>query len=67
MSSAHRIIVARHDETGRIQLPLGGMTCYGTDLEGEAKLLEHVRQMFDEKWTLSFYAPDGAFFAGGKG
>lgn len=64
MSSEHIIIVARHDITGEIRLPLENLTLYGTG--GEESVLDTCRQRFDEDWTLSLYRPYGNQVAGAK-
>lgn len=65
MSSAHYIIVARHDKTGELRLPLGDLTLYGCDPEAEEQLLLRICGEFDQDWTVSIYAPK-EFYGGTK-
>ncbi len=51
------IIVARHDKTGVIELPLGDVTMYGTG--GEDRVLMNACTHYGPEWTLSLYAPCG--------
>lgn len=66
MSSEHYIIVARHDKTGKIELPLDDLTLYGCEPEGEDALFQLVCKRYDEGWTLAVYAPKGGFYGGRK-
>lgn len=66
MSSEHYIIVARHYETGKIELPLDDLTLYGGEPEGEEELFQWVCKQYDEDWTLAVYAPKGGFYGGQK-
>lgn len=64
MSSSHYIIVARHED-GRLELPLGDMTIYGCEPEGEEEMFYRIRKQYTEEWTLAWYQPMGAFYSGG--
>lgn len=66
MSSARYIIVARHDRTGKLELPLGDMTLYGCEPEGEEQLLQNVRHQYGEDWSIAMYQPIGPFWSGTK-
>lgn len=63
MSSRRLIIVARNDATGRIKLPLGSLTLYGTG--GEEELLRKAAASFGAGWTLAIYEPIGHTITGG--
>ena len=72
MSSGHYIIVARHDNTGELRLPLGDMTLYGdgqdpeTGEYAEESLVRSCAMDFDEDWTLALYGMVGASYGGSK-
>ncbi len=56
MSSAHYVIIARQDKTGKLELPLGDMTLYGCEPEGEEQLLQNVRHQYGEDWSIAIVA-----------
>lgn len=62
MSSAHLLIVARHDATGKIELPLDDITLYGVG--GEDRVLLTACARYGPEWTLSLYAPFGSSRSG---
>ena len=64
MSSDHLIIVARNSTNGKIRLPLGDLTLYGTG--GEEKLLEGLRSKYDENWDLTIYQKKSQSVIGSK-
>lgn len=66
MSSAHYVIIARQDKTGKLELPLGDMTLYGCEPEGEEQLLQNVRHQYGEDWSIAMYQPIGPFWSGVK-
>lgn len=66
MSSAHYVIIARHDATGKLELPLGDLTLYGCEPEGEEQLLQNIRHQYGEDWSIAMYQPIGPFWSGKK-
>jgi hypothetical protein len=70
VSSSHYIIVASHDETDEIQLPLVNMTLYGMGKDPETGEYEEesvVRTCalsYGPEWTLTLYGPIGASYGG---
>lgn len=75
MSSEHAIIVARNDNTGAIELPLGDTTLYDTsgywaDDDGEpgsvSSIIDSVRNQYGEEWTITLYVRSGPSYCGSK-
>lgn len=64
MSSDRLIIVARHDETGDLHMPLGTLTLY--DMDGAVRCLASAQKSMEPEWTLAIYQPVGGFVAGNK-
>lgn len=70
MSSSHYVIVARNDETGEIQLPLGNMTLYGMGIDPETGeyeeegLVRECAKQYGPEWTLTLYGKLGADYCG---
>ena len=64
MSSDHIVIVARNDETGAVELPLGDLTLYGTG--GEESVLCTACANYGPEWSLSLYKPYGPTLRGTK-
>jgi len=64
MGSARYIIVARNDVTNELRLPLGDLTLYGCEPEGEEDLARHIASQFDEDWSIAIYAPMGSIWSG---
>lgn len=76
MSSEHAIVVARNDDTGAVELPLGDLTLYDTsdygldDVRGGigsvSSIIDSVRGQYGEEWTITLYVRSGPDWCGSK-